>query len=96
LGLLDLAREALNLHSADAKFFRDSFTSTLCGYLRSNPSFVKDVKQDRRRNSVTGGSMEAANEEKNRLKNIFRRRGSTPRIEEFFMWRSSPNLNCRV
>jgi hypothetical protein len=49
LGLLRPAREALNLRSASAKVSIDSFSSTLCEYLLSNHSFVKDVNQDRRR-----------------------------------------------
>jgi hypothetical protein len=52
LGILAPAREALNSRSASAKVSSDSFASTLCEYLRSNHSFVKDVKQDRRRKSV--------------------------------------------
>jgi hypothetical protein len=77
LGLLGPALEALNTRSASAKVSSDSFTSTLCGYLRRNHSFVKYVKQDRRRKSVSNASVEAARKEKNRLKKIARRRGST-------------------
>jgi hypothetical protein len=55
----------------------DSFTSTLCGYLRCNHSFVKDVKKDRRK-SVSDTTVEAAQKEKNRLKKVARGRDSTP------------------
>jgi hypothetical protein len=85
LGLLAPAREALNSHSPSAKVFSDSFSITLCGYLCSNHIFVKDVKQDRRRKSVSDASVEAARKEKNCLKSIARRRGSTPRIGGLFM-----------
>jgi hypothetical protein len=84
LGLLRPAREALNSRSASAKVSSDSFTSTLCGYLRSNPSFVKDVKQDRRRKSASNASVEAARKEKNCLKKVARRRGSTPQDRRAF------------
>jgi hypothetical protein len=70
--------EALNSRSASAKVSRDSFSTTLCGYLRSNHSSVKDVKQVRRRKYVSDASVEAARKEKNCLKKIARRRGSTP------------------
>jgi hypothetical protein len=60
LGLLGPAQEGLNSRSASTKVSSDSFTSTLCGYLRYNCSFVKDVKQDRRRKSVSNASVEAA------------------------------------
>ena len=83
-GLLGPAREALNSRSVSAKVSSDSFTSTLCGYLRSNRSFVKDVKQDRRRQSVSDASVEAARKEKNRLKKIARRSGSTPQDRRAF------------
>ena len=83
-GLLRPAREALNSRSAGAKVSSDSFSSTLCGYLRSNHSFVKDVKQDRRRKSVSDASVEAARKEKNRLKKVARRRGSTPQDRRAF------------
>jgi hypothetical protein len=55
-----------------------------CGYLHSNHSFVKDVKQDRRRKSVGNASVEAARKEKNCLKNISRRRGNTPQDRRAF------------
>jgi hypothetical protein len=84
LGILGPAREALNLRSASAKVFSDSFSSTICGYLRSNHSFVKDVKQDRRRKSVSNASVEAACKEKNCLKKVARRRGSTPQDRRAF------------
>jgi hypothetical protein len=42
-GLLGPALAALNPHSASAKVSTDSFTSTLCIYLRGNHSCVKDV-----------------------------------------------------
>jgi succinate dehydrogenase/fumarate reductase flavoprotein subunit len=52
--------------------------------LRSNHSFVKDVKQDRKRKSFSNASVEAALKEKNRLKKIARRRGSTPQDRRAF------------
>jgi hypothetical protein len=58
--------------------------STLCRYLHSNHSFVKDVKQDRRRKSVSDASVEAACKEKNCLKKIACRRGSTPQDRSAF------------
>jgi hypothetical protein len=64
LGLLAPAQEVLNLRSASAKVSGDSFLSTLYGYLRSNRIFVKDVKQDRRRNSVSDANVEASRKEK--------------------------------
>jgi hypothetical protein len=81
---MTIAQEALNSRSASAKVSSDSFASTLCGYLRSNCSFVKDIKQDRRRKSVSDASVEAARKEKNCLKNIARRRGSTPQDRRAF------------
>jgi hypothetical protein len=75
--LLAPAQEALNLRSTSAKGSSDSFSSTLSGYLRSNRSFVKDVKQDRKRKSVSNASVERAHKEKNRLKKIAHRRGNT-------------------
>jgi hypothetical protein len=57
LGLLGPARVALNSHLASAKVSSDSFTSTLCGYLRSNRSCVNDVKKDRRRKSVSDATV---------------------------------------
>jgi hypothetical protein len=83
-GLLRPAREALNSRSASAKVSSDSFSSTLCGYLRSKCSFVKDVKQDRRRKSVSNASVEAARKEKNCLKKVARRRRSTPQDRRAF------------
>jgi hypothetical protein len=74
-GLLGPAREALNSRSASAKVSSDSFTSSLCRYLRN---YIKDVKQDRRKKSVSDASVEAARKEKNHLKKIARRRESTP------------------
>jgi hypothetical protein len=64
------AREALNSRLASTKVSSDSFISTLCGYLRSNHSFVQDVKQERRRKSVSDASVEVARKEKNRLKKL--------------------------
>jgi hypothetical protein len=90
--LLGPAREALNLHSVIDKVSSDSFSSTFCGYLRSNHSFVKDVKQDRRRKSVSDASVEAARKEKNRLKKIAHRRESTPQDRRAFYGRSGPIL----
>jgi hypothetical protein len=55
LDLLGPAWAALNSRSASAKV--SSFTSTLCGYLRSNHSFVKDVKKDRRKKSVSDATV---------------------------------------
>jgi hypothetical protein len=54
-----------------------------CGYLRSERSFVKDVKQDRRRKSVNNASVEAARKE-NHLKKIGRWRGSTSQDKRVF------------
>jgi hypothetical protein len=79
LAILGSAQEVLNSRSASAKVSSDSFTSTLCEYLHSNCSFVKDVKQDRRRKSVSDGNVEAARKEMNCLKKIARRRESNPR-----------------
>jgi hypothetical protein len=73
-GILGPAPKALNLRSASANVSSDSFASTLCGYLRSNHSSVKDVKKDRRRKFVNDASVEAVRKEKNRLKKIARRR----------------------
>jgi hypothetical protein len=84
LSLLAPAWEAMNSRSAGAKVSIDNFLSTLCRYLRNNRSFVRDVKQDRRM-SVNDASVEAARKEKNCLKKIARRRGSTPRIGGLFM-----------
>jgi hypothetical protein len=83
-GLLGPCREALNSHSASAKVSSDIFMSTLCGYLHSNHTFVKDVKEDRRRKFVSDASVEAARKEKNCLKKIARRRGSTPQDRRAF------------
>jgi hypothetical protein len=109
-GLLRPAREALNSRSASAKVSSNSFTSTLCGYLRSNHSFVKDVKQDRRRKSLSNASVEAARKEKNCLKKVscWRRiRGIFIKrdirgifcikrdIRGIFMGQSGPILVCR-
>jgi hypothetical protein len=66
------------------RFLCDSFTSALCGYLHSNHSFVKDVKKDRRRKSVSDATVEAARKEKNRPKKVARRRDSTPRDRRAF------------
>jgi hypothetical protein len=89
-GILAPAREALNSRSASAKVSSDSFASILCGYFRSNHSFVKDVKQDRRRKSVSDASVEAALKEKNRLKKIGE---EVPhRIGGLFMGRLGPIL----
>jgi hypothetical protein len=80
---------------ASAKVFSDSFESTLCRYLRSNHSFVTDVKQDRRRKSVSDASVEAARREKNRLKKISRRRGSTPQDRRDFYGRIRSHSRLR-
>jgi hypothetical protein len=47
-------------------------------------SFVKDVKQDRRKKSVSDATVEAANKEKNCLTKVARRRDSTPRDKRAF------------
>jgi hypothetical protein len=52
--------------------------------LHSNRSFVKDVKQDRKRKSVSNASVEAARKEKNCLKKIACRRRSTPQDRRVF------------
>jgi hypothetical protein len=52
--------------------------------LRSNHSFVKDVKQNRKRKIVSDASVEAARKEKNHLKKIALRRGSTPQDRRAF------------
>jgi hypothetical protein len=52
--------------------------------LRSNHSFVKDVKQDRKKKSVSDVSVEAARKEKNCLKKVAHRRGSTPQDRRDF------------
>jgi hypothetical protein len=82
-GLLGPAWAALNSHSASFKVSSDSFTSALCGYLRGNHGFVKDVKQDRRK-AVSDETVEAACKENNRLKKVARRRDSTPRDKRAF------------
>jgi hypothetical protein len=69
-GFLGPARATLNLHSASVKVSSESFTSVLCGYLRSNRSFVRDVKQERRRKSVSDATVEVARKEKNCLKKV--------------------------
>jgi hypothetical protein len=84
LGILGPAREALNSRSVSAEVSSDSFSSTLCGYLRSNYSFVKDVKQDRRRKSGSDAGVEAARKEKNCLKKVAHRRVSTPQDRSAF------------
>jgi hypothetical protein len=81
LALLGPARPclALNSRSASAKVSSDSFKSTLCGYLHHIRSFVKDVKKDRRRKSVSDATVEVAHRKKNRLKKVARRRDKTAR-----------------
>jgi hypothetical protein len=93
-GLLGPARAALNSHSASAKVSSDSFTSTLYGYLRGNRSFVKDVKQDRRRKSVRDATVEATRNEKNCLKKVARRRDSIPRDRRDFY--EAIRSHCRL
>jgi hypothetical protein len=56
--------------------------------LRSNHSFVMDVKQDRSRKSVSNASVEAARKEKNRLKKIARMRGRLPVGDAIFQEQS--------
>jgi hypothetical protein len=70
--------------SESAKVSSDSLSSTLCGYLRSNHIFGRDVKQDRRRKSVSDADVEAARKEKNCIRKIAHRRGSTPQDRKFF------------
>jgi hypothetical protein len=94
LGLLGPARAALNSRSASAKVSSDSFTSALCVYLRSNHSFVKDVKQDRRRKSVSDATVEVAHKEKNRLKKVARRIDSTQRDRRAFY--KAIRSHCRL
>jgi hypothetical protein len=89
-GLLGRARAALNLRSASTKVSSDNFTSALCGYLCSNCSFVKDIKQYRRRKSVSDAAFEAARKDKNCLKKVARRRDSTPRDGGLFTRQSGP------
>jgi hypothetical protein len=72
------------LRSSSAKVSSDSFMSTLCGFLHSNHRFVKDENQDRRRKSVSDGSVEAACKEKNCLKKITHSRASTPQDRRAF------------
>jgi uncharacterized Fe-S cluster-containing protein len=74
----------LNSRSASTKVSSDSFESAFCGYLRNDHSFVKDIKQDRRRKSVSNASVEVARKEKNRLKKIARRGGRTPQDRRAF------------
>jgi len=83
-GLLGPARAVLNSRSANANVSSDSFTNALFGYLHSNHSLVKDVKQDRRRKSVSDATVEAARKEKNCLKKVARKRDSTPRDRRTF------------
>jgi hypothetical protein len=94
LDLLGPPRVALNSRSVSAKVFSDSFISALCGYLRSTHSFVKDVKQDRRRKSVSDATVEVARKEKNRLKKVARWRDSTPRDRRAFY--KAIRSHCRL
>jgi hypothetical protein len=93
-GLLGPAQAALNSRSASAKVSSDSFTSSLSGYLDSNHSFVKDVKQDRRRKSVSDTTIEAARKEKNHLKKVAHRRDSTLRDRRAFY--EAIRSHCRL
>jgi hypothetical protein len=93
-GLLGPAWAARNSRSPSAKVSSDSFTSALCGYLHSNRSFVKDVKQDRRRKSVSDATVEAARKEKNRLKKVAHRRDSTLRDRRAFY--EAIRFHCRL
>jgi hypothetical protein len=93
-GLLGPARAAMNSRSASAQLSGDSFTSALCGYLRSNRSFVQDVKQDKRRKSVSDATVKAACKEKNRLKKVARKRDSTPRDKRAFY--EAIRSHCRL
>jgi hypothetical protein len=93
-GLLGPARQALNSRSASIKVSSDSFTSTLCGYLRSKHSFVKDVKKDRKRKSASNATVEASLKEKNRLKKVARRKDSTPRDRRAFY--EAIRSHCRL
>jgi hypothetical protein len=49
--------------------------------LRRNHSFVKDVKQGRRRKSVSDASVEGAHKEKNRLKKITHNQTNKPLLK---------------
>jgi hypothetical protein len=62
--------------------------------LCSNCSFVKDVKQDRRRKSVSDATVEAARKEKNCLKKVARGRNSTPRDRRAFY--EAIRSHCRL
>jgi hypothetical protein len=92
LGIQGPAREALNSRSASAKVSSDSFASTLCGYLRSNRSFVNDVKQDRRRKSVINASVEAAIRRRIASRRLPIGEEVPQRIVRIFMGQSGPIL----
>jgi hypothetical protein len=62
--------------------------------LRSYHSFVKDIKKDRRMKSVSDATVEKARKEKNRLKNVARRRDSTPRDRRAFS--EAIRSHCRL
>jgi hypothetical protein len=61
--------------------------------LRSNSSFVKDVKKDRRK-SFSDASVEAARKEKNCLKKVACRRDSTPMDRRAFY--EAIRSHCRL
>jgi hypothetical protein len=84
LGLLGPAQEALSSCSQVPRFLEIVLQVRSAGYLRSDCSFVKDVKLDRRRKFVSDASVEAASKEKNHLKKIACRRGSTPQDRRAF------------
>jgi hypothetical protein len=62
--------------------------------LRSNHSFVKDVKQDRRSKFVSDATVEAARKEKNRVKKVARRRDRTPKDRRAFY--KAIRSHCRL
>jgi hypothetical protein len=93
-GLMGPTRADLNSRLASTKVSSDSFTSALCGYLRSNHSFVKNVKQDRRRKFVSDATVEAARKEKNHLKKVALRRDSTPQDRRVFY--EAIRSHCRL
>jgi hypothetical protein len=91
-GFLGPPREALNSRSASTKVSSDSFRSTLCRYLRSNRSFIKDVKQDRRRKSVSNASVEVAHKRRIASKRLCVGEEVPPRIGWLFMGQLGPIL----
>jgi hypothetical protein len=85
LGLFSLTfQRTLGSFMTVPRFLVIVLRSTFCGYLRSNHSSVKDVKQDRRRKSVSDASVKAARKDKNHLRKVARRRGSIPQDRRAF------------